>query len=192
MNIGIDIDGVLIDDDTYRLDTMTKYAFENNLPQLEYPYAFESKNAWDEDTKWDYKQKYFFDYIKNAPIRKYAKEIIQKLHNEGYKIIIITGRYKTREQSELGEQMRNDTVNWLKKNNIIYDKIIYAQCPKTKEIQENNVDIMIDDSPEILEAATKVTKVLCYDNRYNRDLEYENMTRVFSWYDIYREINEKN
>lgn len=184
------MDGVLIDDDTYRLDTMTKYAFENNLPKLEYPYAYESKNAWDKDTKWDYKQKYFFDYIKDAPIRRYAKEIIQKLHDEGHKIVIITGRYKTKEKSELGDQIRKDTVNWLNKNDISYDKICYADCPKTNEIQENNIDIMIDDSPEILEAATKITKVLCYDNRYNSDLNYENMVRVFSWYDIYREIKK--
>ena len=31
MRIGIDIDGVLIDDDIYRLDTMTKYCYEKNL-----------------------------------------------------------------------------------------------------------------------------------------------------------------
>lgn len=29
MIIGIDIDGVLIDDDTYRLDTISKYCYEN-------------------------------------------------------------------------------------------------------------------------------------------------------------------
>ena len=43
MNIGIDIDGVLIDDDTYRLDTITKYCYENNLPDLDKPYNYESK-----------------------------------------------------------------------------------------------------------------------------------------------------
>jgi hypothetical protein len=32
--------------------------------------------------------------------------------------------------------MRKDTVQWLDKNNIIYDEICYAHCPKTKEIEE--------------------------------------------------------
>lgn len=50
---------------------------------------------------------------------------------------------------------------------------------------------MIDDSPEVISKLVKVTKVFCFDNRYNRDLSYENMTRVFSWYDIYRKINPK-
>ena len=43
MNIGIDIDGVLMDDDTYRLDTIAKYCYENNLGTLENPYKFEDK-----------------------------------------------------------------------------------------------------------------------------------------------------
>lgn len=189
MNIGIDIDGVLMDDDTYRLDTMTKYCYENNLGTLDNPYKYESKCNWSEEIKEDYRQKYFFEYIKDMPARMFASEVIQKLHDEGNKIIIITGRYKTQEDSKIGEQMRNYTVNWLNKNKIFYDEICYAHCPKTKEIQEKNIDIMIDDSPEILKEIVKYTQVLCFDNRYNTNLQYDNMIRVFSWYDVYRAIN---
>lgn len=190
MNIGIDIDGVLMDDDTYRLDTMTKYCYENNLPNLDEPYRYERKCNWSKEIKEGYRQKYYFEYVKNIPARMFASEVIEKLHNEGNKIIIITGRYKTQENSNIGEQMRKDTVNWLNKNNIIYDDICYVHCPKTKEIKEKNIDIMIDDSPEIIPEIVKVTKVLCFDNRYNRDLMCDNMTRVFSWYDIYRKIKQ--
>lgn len=190
MIIGVDIDGVLIDDDTYRLDYMTKYCYENGLPDIDNPYAYEAKCDWTEDILYDYRKKYFFDYIKNAPVRSFASEIIKKLHDEGNKIVIITGRYKTTENSEIGEQMRNDTVNWLNKNNIIYDEIYYAHCPKIKEVKENNIDIMIEDSPSTILELAKITKVLCYDNRYNRDLECSNMVRVFSWYDIYRKIKQ--
>ena len=34
MNIGIDIDGVLTNDDDCLMDTITKYIFENNLEGL--------------------------------------------------------------------------------------------------------------------------------------------------------------
>lgn len=190
MIIGIDIDGVIIDDDTYRLDYMTKYCYENNLPNLDTPYAYETKCKWDEKILENYRKKYFFDYIKNAPIRNFASEIIKKLHNEGNKIIIITGRYKTQEDSEIGNQMRRDTVNWLHKNKVVYDKICYAHFPKTKEVQENSVDIMIEDSPEVILEVSKIKPVLCFDNRYNRDLSCDNMVRVFSWYDIYRKIKQ--
>lgn len=124
------------------------------------------------------------------PARKFAAEVIEKLHNEGNKIIIITGRYKTQEDSEMGQRMRDYTVQWLKNNNIIYDEVCYAHCPKTKEIQGKNIDVMIDDSPEILKEIVEYTKVLCFDNRYNANLQYKNMIRVFSWYDIYMKIQE--
>lgn len=192
MNIGIDIDGVLMDDDTYRMDTMTKYCYENNLGTLDNPYNYESKCEWKEETKEDYRQKYYFEYVKNIHARMFAAEVIKKLHDEGNKIIIITGRYKTQEDSKIGQQMRDYTVNWLKNNNIIYDEICYAHCPKTNEIQENNIDVMIDDSPEILKEIVRYTKVLCFDNKYNMDLKYDNMTRVFSWYDIYMKIRNLN
>lgn len=190
MIIGIDIDGVLMDDDTYRLDHMTKYCYENGLPDMDNPYAYEEKYKWEKEILEDYRKKYYFNYINNAPARAFASEVIEKLHDEGNKIIIVTGRYKTKEDSKIGEQMRKDTVNWLNKNNIIYDEICYAHCPKVKEIKEKNIDIMIDDSPEIIRELAKVTKVLCFDNRYNRDLTYDNMIRVFSWYDIYRKIKQ--
>ena len=106
MIIGIDIDGVLIDDDTYRLDNMAKYCYENELPNIDNPYSYEKKCNWTSDIYEDYRKKYFFNYIKTAPVRAYASEIIKKLHDEGHKIIIITGRYKTQEDSELGNQMR--------------------------------------------------------------------------------------
>lgn len=190
MIIGIDIDGVLIDDDTYRLDNMAKYCYENELPNIDNPYSYEKKCNWTSEIYEDYRKKYFFNYIKTAPVRAYASEIIKKLHDEGHKIIIITGRYKTQEDSELGNQMRQDTVNWLNSNNIIYDKICYAHFPKNKEVIENNIDIMIDDAPGVISEIAKFATAFCFDNRYNRDLNVKNMVRVFSWYDIYRKIKE--
>ena len=50
---------------------------------------------------------------------------------------------------------------------------------------------MIEDSPETIPTFVKHTHIFCYDCRYNRNLELENMTRVFSWYDIYSKIKEK-
>lgn len=191
MNIGIDIDGVLADDDTYTLDNMTKYCYLNNLPRLEKPYGYENRKAdWSVEVKEDYRQKYFFEYIKNVDARRYASEITNKLHADGNHIVIITSRYKTTEESDIGNQMRTDTKKWLDKNHIYYDDICFTKWPKTKGIIDNKIDLMIEDCAEILPEIVKVTKALCFDNRYNRDLELDNMIRVFSWYDIYMVIQE--
>ncbi len=67
---------------------------------------------------------------------------------------------------------------------------IFTKPPKVKEILENKIDLMIEDSPTTINELVKVVKVLYYDTRYNRNIEHENIIRVYSWYDIYMKINE--
>ena len=43
--------------------------------------------------------------------------------------------------------MRNMIKEWLKKHHIVYDQIFFSK-DKTKEIQELEIDVMIEDSPE--------------------------------------------
>lgn len=192
MNIGIDIDGVLTNDDDYILDCTSKYCYENSIKGFENADLYEyRKFNWDENTIDAYRKKYFINYIKNEPARKFASEIIKKLREDGHRIIIITARYKTFENGKIGdENIRECTLNWLKKNDIDYDKIIFTKPPKVKEIIENKIDLMLEDSPTTINEIVKVVKVLYYDTRYNKDIEGENIIRVYSWYDIYMKMNE--
>lgn len=194
MNIGIDIDGVLTNDDDYFLDFTSKYCYENNLNGFVNANSYEYRKLnWDEYTINDYKNKYFLNYVKNEPARKFASEVIKKLKDDGNKIFIISARYKTAENGNIGkDNIRECTLKWLRKNKIEYDKIIFTKPPKVNEILENKIDIMIEDSPNTINEMVKVVKVLYYDTRYNRNIENENITRVYSWYDIYRKINEIN
>jgi UDP-glucose 4-epimerase len=59
-----------------------------------------------------------------------------------------------------------------------------------KIFTENKIDIMIEDCVEAIIAQSKYTKHFCYDTRYNRDFTLKGTKRVFSWYDIYRNIKE--
>ena len=190
MNIGIDIDGVIMDDDTYRLAHMSKFCYEHNLPPLEYPYGYETKGNWDAKTSALYRQEYFLDYVQHGPAHLFVSEITHKLHEEGHNLVIITSRHKTTHNTPEGEQMRQLTIQWLKEHNVYYDKICFAIWPKVEDIQENKIDIMIEDCVEAIIAQSKYTKHLCYDTRYNRNFTLKGMNRVFSWYDIYRNIKE--
>ena len=191
MRIGIDIDGVLTNDDDYILDFTSKYCYEHGLKGFDNANLYEYKKLnWDENTINNYREEYFLNYIKNEPARKFASEVIKKLRNDGNKIFIITARYKTSENGQINnENVKECTLNWLRKNKIEYDKVIFTKPPKTKEILENKIDIMIEDSPTTINELVKVVNVLYYDTRYNRDIEHENITRVYSWYDIYMKIN---
>ena len=85
-----------------------------------------------------------------------------------------------------------DMVNkWLLDNNIKYDKIVYTKGSKLPYCIQNNIDIMIEDAPmNIKEISTKIP-VLCFDNPYNKEIEGENITRVYSWYDVLSVIESK-
>lgn len=193
MRIGIDIDGVLTNDDDYLLDCTSKYCYEHKLEGFIDPYEFEyEKLNWDQEMIDNYRKEYFFwKYVDEEPPRKFAAEVIKKLKEDGHTIYIITGRNRSNEDSEIGQKMRDKIKAWLEKNEIIYDKLMFADCPKIKEITENKIDIMIEDSPTSIPVICDVTHVFCYDTRYNRNLNCDNMTRVFSWYDIYRKIKSK-
>ena len=188
MNIGVDIDGVLTNDDDYIMDTATKYIFEHKLESFEDPYRYEyRKFNWTREILDDYRKEYFWDYIENEPARKYASEIIKKLKEEGNHIYIITSRHNTTKNTEEGEKTRTIVRKWLKDNDILYDEL-YFSPDKTREIDALKIDIMIEDSPDTIPTFVKHTHVFCYDCRYNQNLNLENMTRVFRWYDIYRKI----
>ena len=190
MRIGIDIDGVMTDDDEYRLATMAKYSYEKNKDESVLPFEYECKYPWafDSDIYNDYKDIYYFEYVKNSLPRLYTAEVIRKL-KEKNEIYIITGRFKAWRDDSYGRTLREETVKWLKKNDIIYDKIIFTKPPKVQTINENHIDIMIEDSPLIKEIC-KETSVLCYDNRYNTDICGDNIIRVFGWYDILSKIEK--
>ena len=98
------------------------------------------------------------------------------------------------------EDLKNDvegiTIKWLKENKIYYDKIVFDVKDKGKYCKENHINIMIEDDPINLRKLIDNTNVIIYDYPYNRIDEFNNVTRAYSWYDIYYKIKcikeEKN
>ena len=87
--------------------------------------------------------------------------------------------------------MRDEIVpRWLKENEIPYNKIIYTEGSKLPYVVGNYIELMIEDSPiNIVDISSKVP-TFCYNNLYNKDVKGENITRVYSWYDIYDKIKK--
>lgn len=200
MNIGIDIDGVLTDVRQFIIDKGLKYCEENKEGELVNPDAYNSDEVfnWDKETDTDFWVKNIFSYAENNPVIEGASENIQKLKDDGHKIYIITARWLTTdEDGELfegnpGEKMRNIVKNWLAKNNIIYDEVIFSGSDKLNSIIENNIDVMIEDSPKNVLQLSQFTKVLCYNWPYNSEVEGKNIYRCNNWNEIYTKIVELN
>lgn len=110
------------------------------------------------------------------------------LHNDGNEIYIITARYLTNTNSELGHEMREAVKKWLKDNDIYYDKIIFSPEDKLEICKENNIDLMIEDKVDNINKISKIIPVICFNAGYNKSCEGNNIIRCYSWYDIYNKI----
>ena len=195
MNIGIDIDGVLTDLERATIDFGTKMCIEQN-----WPITMDLSKYWEvEAFGWTSEQadkfwnKYLVEYVIQSPARRFAKEIISKLREEGINIYIITARDESGMPPEYHGKMQQLTREWLEKYEIEYDKLIFAKdSEKLEKCLENNVDIMIEDSPRNIRNISSKVKVIKFDCQYNKDVIGSNIINAYSWYHIYRIIKENS
>lgn len=83
MWIGIDIDGVLTDMGQYVLDYGSRFFYNNYKKEIINIDKFEVYDVFNcprklHDEFWN---KYFIEYVKTESPRKFADEVINKLHN---------------------------------------------------------------------------------------------------------------
>ena len=195
MNIGIDIDGVLTDLERETIDFGTKMCIEEN-----WPITIDLSKYWEvEAFGWTSEQadkfwnKYLVEYVTQSPARRFAKEIISKLREEGNNIYIITARDENGMPPEYYGKMQQLTREWLERYEIEYDKLIFAKdSEKLEKCLENNVDIMIEDSPRNIRNISSKVKVIKFDCQYNKDVIGSNIINAYSWYHIYKIIKENS
>lgn len=193
MRIGIDIDGVLTDIERFIADYGIKFCQENNLCYRVKTGEYDEAKALgiSEENSEKFWNKYLKYYATEYPARDFASEVIQKLKQDGNEICIVTAR---NEWGLIGEdygKMKEFVSEWLEKNNIYYDKIVYTEGSKLPYCIGNYIDIMIEDSPENVKDIASKIPVLCYHCNYNENVKGENITRVYSWYDVYNKIKKQ-
>ena len=193
MRIGIDIDGVLTDVEQFMVDYISKYCVENNIKYNIGKSRYSSSETFNiskeqEDDFWNKNLEF---YAREERVRPFASEVIKKLKEDGNEIYVITARWLTNRDDEIGNNMREIVKEWLLENDIIYDELIFTKADKEKkhqEITDNKIDIMIEDSPKNINELSNIVPIICYDANYNRECAGENITRCYSWYDIYNKI----
>lgn len=188
MVIGIDMDDticstnelILVEADKYDREVLNGSGIKD-----ESAYEFTEMMGWEKDMK----GKFFADRLEyimsHAEIKPGAKEVINRLHDEGNKIIIISFR-----KGKYLENPTNLTKEWLDRYGIKYDKIYTDTGSKVDECLENNVKLFIDDKESHCEEVSNAgVDVILFTNAYNHD---ENrFVRKDNWNDIYDYIKEK-
>lgn len=192
MRIGIDIDGVLTDVKKWQLDYSSKFFSEKYDMKIVNYKGYEVANIFDVDKNLDdeFWDTYYDEYCKNIECRRFSGEVIDKLKKDGHEVYIITARYLANTNDETGEKYRNIVLEWLNKNNIVYDKIIFSPEDKVDICIENKIDLMIEDKVANIMNISNFIPVICFHSNYNEDCIRKNIIRCYSWYDIYMNIKE--
>lgn len=87
--------------------------------------------------------------------------------------------------------LQNGTEEWLKKNGIAYDKLILDAQDKAKVCKEYEIDLFIDDSIKHCKKIESVgIKTFLYTSMMNEAVEVKELTRVYSWIQIYHKIQK--
>ena len=109
MNIGIDLDGVLTNFNDFCMNYGTKYASEIGNGRIINPKGYESIEifSWSEQTDNDFWENYKAKYAIEEKPRPFAKEVIDKLKNDGHNIYIITARASEFQDVEFKKKMED-------------------------------------------------------------------------------------
>lgn len=135
MVIGIDIDDTLTETSKIARENLAKfdsnYTDYHQLPPERYV---------------EYMHLYQADGLKNATLKDGVKEAFDYLNENGYKIVIITAR-----SNKYDPRIKDLTLEYLKRHNLKYSKIIFEKDEKGKIASKEHVKLFIDDKETVLD-----------------------------------------
>ncbi len=182
MIIGIDIDDVLTNTSQIMKDYLEKY--EKSGDGVRYIVEVMRGEIPTENIKKFFKE-YINEICKNVTLKSKAKDVIQRLLNEGHEIIFITSRGETKFPGT-----EKTTLEYLKNNNVNYTNIIFNSFDKQIDCINNDIEIMIDDSIKNCEAIKKEEiKTILYTSEVNKKINTY-IERVENWIELECKINE--
>lgn len=182
MNIGIDIDDTLIDTTKNFKDVIGQYDKTGDVEK--YVEEILSGEIPTENIR-KFMNTYLLEVTKTIEIKEDAADVIRRLKEKGHKIIFITSR-----NDEECKGLEDFTLEYLKKNNVVYDRILLNSRDKAKVCLENDIDIMIDDSMKHCQnVASKGIETFLFTSMINKDKETM-LKRVDNWKQLEKEIDK--
>ena len=188
MVIGIDVDDTICSTNERIIVEADKYDREvlngTGIKDIN-AYEFNKMMGWPEGMKGQFFSDRLEYIMDNAEIKPNAKEVINKLHDEGCKIIFISFR-----KGKYIKDPYNLTKNWLIRNGVKYDKIYVDTGSKIDECKREKVNLFIDDKESHCEDVSSAgIDVLLFTNAYNHD--EKRFRRVNNWDEVYKYIKEE-
>lgn len=191
MIIGIDIDDTLSILCKHKIKTAKSYIKKYNLP---FKLIDKNKQFFSEMFSWSKEEcdKFWSEcsstLLATAPPRRNVQKYVNKLKEDGHKIILITAR-----SSDHLDDPETLSTTWLNKHNICYDELCIGYKEKTDICLEKKVDVFIDDRVDNLLPLIKhnVTTLLMHTVSNKDDTTYTGKI-VKSWKEVYKVVSKLN
>ena len=126
------------------------------------------------------------ELTKDSNIIPGVREITNLLKIDGHKLFIISAR------GTESEDMITIVSEKFKRENLKFDKCYWKIKNKLEIIQEEKIDVMIDDNPNICQKLSNNNiKTIYFRNVYGKKVEESQyLKEVKNWGEIYRYIQE--
>ena len=186
MIIGVDVDGVILDYMNIVRAYAELYDFEilhKNGVVNKKGIKVKERYDWSDEEAKVFADQYFDHLTTITNFNPLAIDIINRLHDEGNKIYIISNR------GLLSEKAMSLCEELFAKNNLKIDKYFWKIKDKLKVIKEHNVDIMIDDSFSVCkQTSDNNIPTLYFREKDSEEINSKYIYDVDNWGQIYRVI----
>ena len=189
MKIGIDIDGVILDYERVLKTYGDLYDFielkKNGIIHRNEHYLRNRYN-WTEEERMNFVNKYFLKLSKKTQLIPGAKDVIDMLRKENNELIVISAR------GGMVEEMKDVAIDKFNEEGLSFDKYYWKQNDKLEVSQQENIDIMIDDSYDVCKklSENRIKTIYFRDKEMKKLEQNEYVKEVSNWGEIYRYIKE--
>lgn len=192
MVIGIDIDGVILDFErtvNNRAEMYDLFELHKNGVTKEKEFYSINRYDWTKEERDYFIDNYLVSATEEAPLMPGAKEGMDFLHQQGFRLEIITAR------GTINRNIKKAARDALKKYDIYYDDIHFEVEEKVSLAKKLNVQLMLEDNPNTCQKFidAKIPVIYFRDKNSRKLKENEYLKEVSNWGDICRYIlNKKN
>ena len=190
MRIAIDLDDTIANTTNYLMPITLKYD-ELELSgkgivdsTKDMPRCF----AWTDDELKRFFNDIFSKQVSYFPVMDNAKEILEKLKDDGNEIFIVSSR-----NEKMMKEPYETTKKWLDGNDISYDELLTNIRYKGPVVEEKKIDLFIDDSIGQCTFIADNNKIpVIMFGKSSNNIEYNGIVRLNSWLEIYNYIKNLN
>lgn len=191
MRIGIDVDGVLLDFEKEMLVQAELFDIDIASGKGKIhskPYFVQNKYDWTDEERERFIKENLGKVSEESSLMAGIKEILPRLHKQGHELIVISAR------GTGNEKMIDIVTKKFDEAGIKFDKCFWKVKNKAEVCKEENIDIMIDDSPTICESMIEnEIKTIYFRGIRGYDIpDNQYLIEVTNWGEVYRFISNTN